>query len=145
MISRRFPALAALLAAACLGALGCAGSAGEPTVPVEGTLTKGGEPLPLDPTLAQAKAARVELHFTRIDKGEGKPFSATAFADPQGHFEVPNGLPPGKYRVGVKYFDGSGAGDKLQGKFDARKSPIEREVQGEKAVLNIDLDKPNAA
>jgi hypothetical protein len=145
MFSRRFPAFAALLAAACLGALGCSGPAGEPTIPVQGTLTKGGEPLPLDPVLAEAKAARVELHFVRIDGGESAPVSATAFADPQGHFEVPNGLPAGKYRIGVKYFDGSPSGDKLQGRFDAQKSPIEREIQGEKATLNIDLDKPDAA
>jgi hypothetical protein len=122
--------------------VGCSGGhSGEATVPVKGKVTDGGKPLALDPKLAAAKAASVQVRFLPADES-GKGTSATAFADPDGTFEVTGGLPKGKYRIAVMYYDGSaGGGDKLGGKFDERNSPIVREITGEGDVV-IDLSKP---
>lgn len=132
----------ALLFAGLLAGLaivaGCRGAGGseEPAFAVRGKVTKDDKPLPLDPKLAAAKAARVELRFFRLD-GKEANLSQTAFAEPDGAFEVPGGLPAGKYRISVKHFDG-GSDDELKGKFGEKNSPIEREISGE-TEIEIDL------
>lgn len=105
---------------------------------VSGKITDNGKPLHLDPKLAAAKAARVELRFFRLD-GQQANVSQTAFAEPDGSFEVPGGLPAGKYRISVKHFDG-GSEDELKDKFGEKNSPIEREISGE-TEIEIDLAK----
>jgi len=134
----------ALLFAGLLAGLaivvGCRGAGGseEPAFAVRGKVTNDGKPLQLDPKLAAAKAARVELRFFRLDGGEAN-LSQTAFAEPDGAFEVPGGLPAGKYRISVTHFAG-GSDDELKGKFGEKNSPIEREISGE-TEIEIDLAK----
>ena len=123
--------------AVTVGCTGDGGPAEEPTVNVTGKITKGGQPLHLDPKMAAAKAARVEVRFIRLD-GKDANFSATAFAEPDGTFAVTGGLPAGKYRVSVKHFDG-GMNDELKGKFGEQNSPIERDVAGD-TVIDVELD-----
>ena len=122
---------------------GCGEAGGEAKYEVSGKITKGGQPLPLDPALAQAKAARVEVRFLRMGTGDQPDYSATGFAEPDGTFKLVD-VPKGKYRVAVQHIDGKSQGDTLGGKFDDRKSPITREITGETKDLNIDLDKPES-
>lgn len=130
------------LVAICVAMIGCPGGAGEePRVTVKGTVTRDGQPLPLDPAMAAAKAARVEVGFLRETGGEDQSdFGATVDAEPDGSFEIE--VPPGKYRIGVRYFDGQSQGDALQGKFDERNSPIIREITSETTDLKIELADP---
>jgi hypothetical protein len=139
MNGRKVTAACVLLTLVWVGCSG--GPAAEPTVLVKGKVTNGGEPLPLDPQLAAAKAARVELRFMRLDDSGEVISSATAFAEVDGSFEAPKGLPKGKYRIAVYHYDGTSDGDALEGKFDDRQTPIIREITGE-GELNIDLSNP---
>lgn len=133
--------LVALLAAACVG---CGDAGGEQKYEVSGKITKGGQPLPLDPVLAKARAARVEVRFLRVGEGGQPDYSATGFAEPDGTFKLVD-VPKGKYRIAIQHIDGKSSGDTLGGKFDDRNSPVTREITGETKDLNIDLDKPEAA
>lgn len=130
-----------LLSVALVVTIGCGESVPtEKELAVKGKVTNKGQPLLLDPKLAAVKAARVELRFTRIGGGqEGMPTaSETAFAQPDGTFQAK--LPAGKYRIGVKHINGGD--DELKGKFDERKSPIEREITTDGQELNIELSNP---
>lgn len=110
----------------------------EPEFKVSGKIVRGGNPLPLDPVMAAAKAASVNVKFVRIDGSGGADFSNTVFADESGAFTI--NVPKGKYRVSVVHMNGRQPGDNLQGKFSERKSKIEQEVTGEMPDLVIELD-----
>ena len=117
---------------------GQSGSKTEPEFKVSGKVLRGGNPLPLDPVMAKAKAAMVNIKFIRIDGSGGADFSNTAFADESGAFSTT--IPKGKYRVGVVHINGRQPGDLLQGKFSERQSKIEKEIAGDTTDFVIDLD-----
>jgi len=138
---RRPLLVAAVLLLPLVGILqGCAppGSNTEKQFQVNGKVVRGGNPLPLDPAQAAAKAAFVRLEFVR-DKGDAKN---SAFANPDGTFSVK--LPKGKYGIQIVHM-GAG-GDQLQGKFNNQndrkggKAKIEKEVSGDVADMVIELD-----
>jgi hypothetical protein len=108
----------------------------EPEFKISGKILRGGNPLPLDPVMAAAKAASVNIKFIRTDGSDGANFSESAFADETGAFSVK--LPKGKYRISVIHMNGRGDG--LQGKFGDRKSTIEKEISGEMPDLVVELD-----
>ncbi len=108
----------------------------EPEFKISGKILRGGNPLPLDPVMAAAKAASVNVKFVRSDGSDGANFSESAFADESGAFTIK--LPKGKYRVSIVHMNGRGDG--LQGKFGDRKSKIEKEISGEMSDLVLELD-----
>ena len=110
----------------------------EPEFKISGKILRGGNPLPLDPVMAAAKAASVNVKFVRTDGSGGADFSNSAFADESGAFTIK--LPKGKYRVSIVHMNGRQPGDNLQGKFGDRKSKIEQDVTGDIADLVIELD-----
>jgi hypothetical protein len=117
-----------LLALAIVAAGGCGRgrklSADE--MAIVGRVTKGGEPLPLDPNLSQSGAAYVQVSFFRLlDGGEfGRAQSVIAAADGKFKTIVPA---PGRYRVAVEHFNG-GPEDLLRGRFASQGSPIEIDI-----------------
>jgi hypothetical protein len=89
----------------------------------------------------------VRVEFVALDhsgKETGTPPEGT-IADDEGHFDLPGpdgtGLPPGKYRIGVRQWDPYPNLDQLKGRFDAKTSPIVRDVTGDEII--IDLAQPN--
>lgn len=136
MHRRSFLLTMSLLVPIALSSAGCAKptSKTEAEVKVSGKVVRGGNPLPLDPAQAAAKAAFVLVKFVR-DKGD---YSQSAFANPDGTFTTT--LPPGKYGVQITHM-GAG-GDQLKGKFNDRKgkAKIETEITGEKSDLVFELD-----
>ena len=110
----------------------------EPEFKISGKILRGGNPLPLDPVMAAAKAASVNVKFIRSDGGDGANHSESAFADESGAFSVK--LPKGKYRISIVHMNGRQPGDNLQGKYGDRKSKIEKEISGEMPDLVIELD-----
>lgn len=110
----------------------------EPEFKISGKILRGGNPLPLDPVMAAAKAASVNVKFVRTDGSGGADFSNSAFADESGAFTIK--LPKGKYRVSIVHMNGRQPGDNFQGKFGDRKSKIEQDVTGDIADLVIELD-----
>lgn len=113
----------------------------EPSFTVSGRIVDGGKPLPLDPALAQARAASVNLRFLRLGAGDTPDHSTTGFADATGAFTVPK-VRAGRYRIAVIHLNGRQPGDQLGGRFDERKSKIIREFTGETKDLLIDLAQP---
>lgn len=136
MHRRPFLVVAALLLPAALLLGGCkpVGSKKEPELKVSGKVVRGGNPLPLDPAQAAAKAAFVMVKFVR-DQGD---YSNSAFCNTDGTFTVT--LPKGKYGVQITHM-GQG-GDQLQGKFSDRKAKarIEKEITGDTADYVIELN-----
>ncbi len=126
-----------LAGAVLLPGCGKSGSKTEPEFKVSGKILRGGNPLPLDPVMAKAKAAMVNVKFIRTD-GSSADFSQTAFADEAGAFSTT--IPKGKYRVSVVHMNGRQPGDNLQGKFGERQSKIEKEITGDTADLVIELN-----
>lgn len=120
--------LSAWLAVAIVSAGGCGRvrKLGTDEVPITGRVTKGGEPLPLDPNLSQTGAASVQVSFFRIlDGGEfGRGQSVITAADGTYKTIVPA---PGRYRVTVEHFNG-GPEDLLRGRFAGQNSPIEIDI-----------------
>lgn len=127
-----------LLLAAATALIGCGPRSykTEPEFKISGKILRGGNPLPLDPVMAAAKAASVNIKFVRTDGSGGADHSESAFADESGAFTTK--LPKGKYRVSIVHMNGRGDG--LQGKFGERKSTIEKEISGEMPELVIELD-----
>ena len=104
------------------------------TVTVTGSVTRGGQPLPVSKTgyvqiLLLPDVGADEQYTTRVGRCEA-----------DGTFMIPE-VPPGKYRIGVEHFDPNPQSDKLNGAFRAGDSKIIREVDG-KTPINIDLAKP---
>jgi hypothetical protein len=106
------------------------------TVTVTGSVTRGGQPLPVSNTgyvqiMLLPDVGADEQYTTRVGRCEK-----------DGTFQTPE-VPPAKYRVGVEHFDPNPQIDKLNGAFRAGDSKIIREIDG-KAPITIDLAKPNA-
>ena len=106
------------------------------TVTVTGSVTRGGQPLPVSKTgyvqiMLLPDVGADEQYTTRVGRCE-----------PDGTFQIPE-VPPGKYRIGVEQFDPNPQIDKFNGAFRAGDSKIIRDIDG-KAPLTIDLAKPGA-
>jgi hypothetical protein len=141
MLSRRsalVPLGVPLVAVTLLTGCGRTSYKTEPEFKISGKILRGGNPLPLDPVMAKAKAASVNVKFVRTDGSGGADHSESAFADETGAFSIK--LPKGKYRVSVAHMNGRQPGDNLQGKFGDRKSKIEQEITGDLPDLVIELD-----
>lgn len=127
-----------LLAAGVVPAAGGCAKPAPKGFTVSGRVVSKGEPLPLDPVLAQAMAAYVRVGFIRLgDDGQGVLSSNSVPAAVDGSFTVPR-LAAGHYRVTVEHFNG-GANDLLKGRFLDMNSPIEIDVSGDVPALQIDL------
>jgi hypothetical protein len=131
----------AAVTVALVVSLGCSPKPKEqPKVAISGTIVSDGKPLPLDSAGFAAKISKVELKFFRSAKeGGGADFSETAFAGPDGKFQVR--LPVGTYRVAVAHYD-KGQKELLNGKFDQQKTKLKCEVTDATKELSIDLAKP---
>ena len=126
-----------LLAVALLGLEGCA-KPKPPGFTVAGRVSSGGEPLPLDPVLAQGAAAFVRVGFIRVgDDGKSVLSSQSVMTTADGTYSAPR-LPAGHYRVTVEHFNG-GADDLLKGRFLDMNTPIDWDVAGDVASFDIDL------
>lgn len=132
-----------LAATLALTACGC-GSAppvAAPQAVLQGKVTKGGQPLAVDPQMTGY--AFVQVIF--IPAGTRDPLFNER-VDPTGSFTVTtdDGKPPpaGKYRVAVRQWEPYPSTDKLGGKFDEMRTPIVVEITNPPKDLTIDLDKP---
>jgi hypothetical protein len=109
-----------------LGLAGCTNS--EPLVPVRGRVHKNGQPLPVK-DLPSAAGGRVTIVFHSLEKGENSTGPYGGVVTPDGNFSVSGnsgkGIPPGKYRVEIKWQDPFPHGkDQLEGKFGKDNSPV---------------------
>ena len=140
MKRHRFAWLVVWSALLCPISAGCGGGA-EEAVPAKGRLLDAGKPLEVRGM--EAFAGMVQVEFYRIGPdGQVSDVPETAVADRDGYFDIgARGLAPGKYRIAVRQWDPYPDVDKLGGKFDAKNSPIVREITGEEDIL-IDLSKP---
>jgi len=135
ILSRRL--VCAVVVAAVCGVSGCA-KPKPPGFTVSGRVTKGGEPLPLDPVLAKGAAAFVRVGFIRVgDDGTSVLSSNSCIAAADGTFAVPR-LPAGRYRVTVEHYNG-GADDMLKGRFLDMNTPIELDVSADVPSFDVDL------
>jgi len=132
-MSRRFAHWAGLLAILAI----FHGCDNKPrTVTVTGSVTRGGQPLPVSNTgyvqiMLLPDVGADEQYTTRVGRCEK-----------DGTFQIPE-VPPGKYRIGVEQLDPNPQTDKLNGAFRAGDSKIKRDLDGKAPVL-IDLAKPDA-
>lgn len=105
------------------------------SVPVKGRLLQAGEPLVVKGR--EIGTGMVQLTFLSVTSAAtDQPFSAVA--DEAGNFDLPGGMPAGKYRVVVRQWEPYPQTDKLQGRFGEENSPLVVEVDG-KTPLEIDL------
>lgn len=123
-------------------AAGCGGApvVEAPKTTLQGKITKGGQPLPVNTTMGDY--AHVQAIFMPASGGE--PINVRVGADGSFNIESADGKPPaaGKYRVAVRQWEPYPQTDKLGGRFDERNTPITVEVTDPPKDLNIDLDKP---
>jgi hypothetical protein len=103
------------------------------TVTVTGSVTRGGQPLPVSKTgyvqiMLLPDVGADEHYTTRVGRCEK-----------DGTFAIPE-VPPGKYRIGIEQFDPNPQIDKLNGAFRAGDSKVIREIDG-KTPIDIDLAK----
>jgi hypothetical protein len=131
---RRLAALVALLLSLLTG---CS----EPMAEVTGKVHKSGQPLAVTES-PSAAGGRLMVLFHALDQGKAVDGPFGAIVKSNGTFTVPGasgrGIPPGKYRVEVKWQDPFPMGkDKLDGKFGPENSPVIVEVPGQK---EIDID-----
>lgn len=139
MTATRHAALIAALGI-ILSLAGCSGS--EPLVEVRGKVHKNGQPLPVK-ELASGAGGRVMVRFHCLDqdKKDSSPQGAIVKAD--GTFSVAGatgtGIPPGKYRVEIKWQDPFPMGkDKLDGKFGKENSPVVVDVPSREDIdINV--------
>jgi hypothetical protein len=106
-----------------------------PGLTVSGRVLRDGQPLPLDPALANAKVALVRLTFYRFD-GDSMLGSQSVEIGPDGTFTVPR-LKPGTYKIGVEHFNGGN--DLLKGAFLDMNTPIKLDLTADKTGFDIDL------
>jgi len=130
-----------------LSAPGCSSGKAK-TYKVTGKLLNGGAPLPLPsggPPAAGAFAKGIQMGFVPFDEEGKRPREASritfAKVEDDGSYEVPGGLPAGKYVVTVKHTPrGPATEDTLNERFSLARSPIEVEVTGNTAQ-EIELSK----
>jgi hypothetical protein len=130
-MSRRFVHWALLLAILAI-MHGC--DSKPRTVTVTGSVTRGGQPLPVSKTgyvqvMLLPDVGADEQYTTRVGRCEK-----------DGTFMIPE-VQPGKYKIGIEQLDPNPQSDKLNGAFRAGDSKIIRDVDG-KTPINIDLAKP---
>jgi hypothetical protein len=120
-------------------AIGC----GSSFIKAKGRVVKGGEPF----HLGEGEALRIIL--APLDAPEDSHHYdsyAAEFHPDDGTFLVKgkdgNGLPPGKYRVGLELLKKKE--DQFQGRFMGRKSPLTCEVTTAANELVVDLDQASA-
>jgi hypothetical protein len=106
-----------------------------PGLTVSGRVLRDGQPLPLDPVLANAKAALVRLTFYRFD-GDKLLGSSSVEIGPDGTFTIPR-LKPGTYKIGVEHMNGGP--DLLKGAFLDMNTPIKLDLSADKTGFDIDL------
>jgi len=124
-----------LLSAILLACITACGPAKSPGLTVSGRVLRDGQPLPLDPVLAKAKAAVVRLVFYRFE-GNSMSGSSSVEVGPDGTFKVSR-LKPGSYKVGVEHFNGGS--DLLKGAFLDTNTPIKLDLSADKTGFDIDL------
>jgi hypothetical protein len=117
---------AALIAA--LGIILSLAGCSEPLVAVTGKVHKNGQPLPIK-EMPSAAGGRVMVRFHCLDQDKRDLSPQGAIVKADGTFSVPgatgSGIPPGKYRVEIKWQDPFPMGkDKLEGKFGKENSPV---------------------
>jgi hypothetical protein len=108
----------------------------------KGKVTKGGQPIPLNK--AQFRDyAKVEIVFISEKDPNHK---VSVDAEPDGTFvlaaEAGDPLPPGKYRVAINQWEPYPRKNTLEGKFDAKNTPIVVEITNPPKDIDIDIDKP---
>jgi hypothetical protein len=124
-----------LLAGILLAGITACGPAKSPGLTVSGRVLRDGQPLPLDPVLAKAKAATVRLTFYRFE-GDSMSGSSAVEVGPEGTFTVSR-LKPGSYKIGVEHFNGGS--DLLKGAFLDMSTPIKLDLSADKTGFDIDL------
>jgi hypothetical protein len=132
-------------------AVGCSRTQGEgKKVLPKGRVTNGGKVIPVKPMVG-----RLQIRFYPYREGSDEklvdPQEAVVDAE-TGTFEVKGpegkGIPAGKYRICVMYFDSFppppnklDESDIFKGKFAPGKSPIIRDIDGSSEII-IDVSKP---
>ena len=109
-------------------------------VALSGTLTDEGTPLFVEGI--ENATGMIVLEFHPII--EGKPertASASAEADLDGNFEIPQGIEPGEYIITVRQWEPYPENDLLKGKFRLGRSKIVRTIEGD-TTLDIDISNP---
>jgi len=117
---------------------GCA----EPLAEVRGKVHNNGQSLVVKEQ-PNGAGGRVMVLFHSVDPGKKDAGPHGAIVKPDGTFSVPGatgrGIPPGKYRVEVKWQDPFPMGkDKLEGKFGSENSPVVVDIPSPKDI-NIDV------
>ncbi len=140
MISCRFSR--AILSLGLLLALLAGCQSGMKKFKVTGKVTKGGNVLKVRPVIG-----RVRIQFDPVDAALKEQIGKIdAIVKEDGTFTVVGGdhkgLPPGKYKIYVYQYEEFPKNDLLKGAFGEGKSPLVREVTGNKDHFEIDLDKP---
>jgi hypothetical protein len=130
-ISRRI-ALGALFVANLAILHGC--DSKPRTVTVTGSVTRGGQPLPV------SKTGYVQIMLLPDVGADMQYTTRVGRCEADGTFSIPE-VSPGKYKIGVEQFDPNPQIDKLNGAFRAGDGKIVRDVDG-KTPINIDLAKP---
>jgi hypothetical protein len=104
-------------------------------VAARGTLLQNGEPLAV--AGREIGTGMVQITFLPVDAATAGQTFATA-VDEQGNFDLPGGMPAGKYRVAVRQWEPYPGTDKLGGRFDEQRTTLMVEVDG-KTPLKVEL------
>lgn len=135
--------LQALFLISLLVQLGCseAGFQLAGTVPLTGTVTDAGTPIHVEGL--ENATGMIVVGFCKVDdEGKGERIEeSTAAVNPDGTFEVVDGVEPGNYAISVRAWEPYPQNDKLKGKFSPKKTKIIRRIDGE-TTLEIDVSNP---
>ena len=126
----------------CVALSGCAkeGFKVSDAVALSGTLTDEGTPLFVEGI--ENATGMIVLEFHPIIDGEpDRTASASAEADLDGNFEIPQGIEPGEYIITVRQWEPYPENDLLKGKFRLGRSKIVRTIEGD-TTLDIDVSRP---
>lgn len=130
-----------LVALAILFVSGC----GPSLIKVKGRILRGGKP-----QLGEKNDAVMVVFYPYSEGGAGpeEAYTANFSSARDGSFEIRGktgkGIPPGKYRIGVKLLYGRGdKKDRLRGEFGPQNSTIVREITSSIKEVLVDLDAPN--
>lgn len=118
--------------------VGCSSAASRSGVELRGRVLQGGEPIPLDPALAEVAAAYVAVDVQRFDEAGSLVFSTSAQTTQDGSFVI-RGLDPGQYLVGVACFNG-GPDELFGGRLAAEISGMTVNVGTEPISVEFELD-----
>ena len=133
----------ALLAGA-LSCVGCGGG-GPPKHVIKGKITNGGNPMlvKIDPATKAGGNLRISLFNEDVSK-RTDVYTAVIDYD-TGAFTLNGGdgrgIPAGKYKICVEWYDQYPGPDKLNERFSEENSKIIREIPPPDGALNIDVSK----